>query len=211
MKPTNIYIAGPMTGLPDLNYPAFFAYEEALLERDATLVIHNPARNIPSTSNPTHADWMRMAYHQVLQADEVHFLPGWEDSKGARLERTMAESLGLRIVDVCDTIEVPRFIVIEVWIGGERCHGIYDVAARLWVDDIQPSPCDFVQVEAARRKVVREHWYKNNVPVKGEPVAEAAEVRPMTEVAEKIMRDHFRDPRHSYDPMPGGTPQITPF
>ena len=42
-----VYIAGPMTGLPDLNYPAFNAAEEALTA--AGHAVLNPARNGSST------------------------------------------------------------------------------------------------------------------------------------------------------------------
>ena len=92
---TAVCISGPMSGLTDFNYPAFFAYEETLTKQGYSVL--NPARNQPFKEDMTHADWMRLALHQVLQADEVHLLPGWEKSVGATLERKVAETLGLKI------------------------------------------------------------------------------------------------------------------
>ena len=42
-RPMRIYIAGPMTGLPDSNYPAFHAAEARLQALGHEP--HNPARN----------------------------------------------------------------------------------------------------------------------------------------------------------------------
>ena len=91
---TTVYVAGPMTGLPDHNYPAFHA-AEALLT-DAGYRVLNPARNgtIPGDAC---AACMRLGLRQVLEADAVALLPGWEASRGARLEREVALALGLPV------------------------------------------------------------------------------------------------------------------
>lgn len=92
-----LYIAGPMTGLPDFNYPAFFAAEEQL--KAAGYEVENPARNQPEGT----ASWlafMRMSLVQISKVDGIALLPGWQDSKGAALEVHIAEALGLRIWSV---------------------------------------------------------------------------------------------------------------
>lgn len=64
-----VYIAGPMSGLPEFNYPAFY---------DA-------------------AARMRHALRMVVESDGIALLPGWEDSRGARLERQVADAIGLDV------------------------------------------------------------------------------------------------------------------
>ena len=55
---TRVYIAGPMTGLPDFNYPAFNAAAAKL--RALGLEVLNPAENPPPPCG-TWTGYMRMA------------------------------------------------------------------------------------------------------------------------------------------------------
>ena len=90
-----VYIAGPMSGLPDFNYPAFNAAEETL--RAAGHHPINPARHGDDHRAPDWdwTDYMRRTIRDVTQADAIHLLPGWEKSRGAQLEATIAKALGL--------------------------------------------------------------------------------------------------------------------
>lgn len=91
---TAIYVAGPMTGLPDFNYPAFYAAAAKL--RAAGYDVENPAENKVEGT----ASWlayMRMSLVQIARVDGIALLPGWQDSRGARIEAKLAEDLGLRL------------------------------------------------------------------------------------------------------------------
>lgn len=90
---TPIYIAGPMTGLPDNNYPAFHRAAAAL--RAPGWVVTNPAENQPPNDAPTWQDWMDLCLPQVREAVMVVLLPGWDRSPGARAERAEADRLGI--------------------------------------------------------------------------------------------------------------------
>lgn len=59
-----IYLAGPMSGLPDLNYPAFHAAAAKL--RAMGHVVLNPAEN-PEPACGTWQGYMRMALAQLAQ------------------------------------------------------------------------------------------------------------------------------------------------
>lgn len=92
---TRTYIAGPMTGLPDLNFPAF--HREAAYFRAQGREVVNPAEINP---DPT-AGWqacMRADIRELVTCDEVVMLPGWENSKGASLEHHIAQALEMRVV-----------------------------------------------------------------------------------------------------------------
>lgn len=89
-----LYIAGPMSGLPDFNYPAFFKAAEQL--REAGYEVENPAENKPEGA----ASWlafMRMSLVQISRVDGIALLPGWRDSNGAKLEEHIASALGLQV------------------------------------------------------------------------------------------------------------------
>ena len=89
---TRLYLAGPMTGLAEFNYPAFHA--EAARLRALGYEVENPAENPPSADAPWHL-CMRAAIRQMTTCDHVATLPGWDKSQGASLEVYLANRLGI--------------------------------------------------------------------------------------------------------------------
>lgn len=87
-----VYIAGPMTGLPEFNFPEFFRAQAYLEVRGFDVL--NPARR-PAVDGESWASCLRKALRDVLDADAVALLPGWETSRGAVLEVNVAASLGM--------------------------------------------------------------------------------------------------------------------
>lgn len=98
MKRT-IYVAGPMTGLPDFNYPAFNAAAAQLRAMGHTVL--NPAEN-PVPACGTWQGYMRMALAQLVQCECIVLLPGWAESKGALIERKLAQVLQMEVVHFLD-------------------------------------------------------------------------------------------------------------
>lgn len=99
---TRWYIAGPMTGLPELNFPAFHTAARRLRELGFDVV--NPAE---INQDPC-ASWqqcMRDDIAQLVRCDGIALLPGWESSRGARLEHFIGAQLGLRVVPIHDLLE----------------------------------------------------------------------------------------------------------
>lgn len=89
-----IYISGPMTGIPDNNFPAFFAMEERI--RAAGDLPVNPAR---FPVQPTYDDTIRLDLEVIaMAADGAVFLRGWEHSKGANIEMDLIRSIGIPVM-----------------------------------------------------------------------------------------------------------------
>lgn len=90
-----VYVAGPMTGLPDHNYPAFAA-AQSRLEAEGYRV-RSPHR-IGKHECWAWEDYMRRAIAIMIRCDQVYMLQGWETSRGARLEYQIATALGMPIL-----------------------------------------------------------------------------------------------------------------
>jgi len=88
-----LYLSGPMSDLPESNYPAFNAAAAAL--RAAGHHVENPAENPRQES---WAAYMRQALTQMLTCDEVVVLPAWSQSSGAVWELSIAHGLGMAIM-----------------------------------------------------------------------------------------------------------------
>ena len=93
-----VYIAGPMTGIPDYNYPAFHALAADL--RSVGYEVVNPAENFGGDQSLPWQTYLREAIRRLVDCDAVAMLPGWEDSSGATLEHSIAFALGMTFLDV---------------------------------------------------------------------------------------------------------------
>ena len=90
-----IYLSGPMTGIPDWNFPAFNA--EAARLRALGYSVLSPAELNPDTSLPWH-ECLRADLKALLDCDTLALLEGWQGSKGAHLEMHVAHRVGIQIV-----------------------------------------------------------------------------------------------------------------
>lgn len=94
---TIVYLSGPMTGLPAFNRPAF---NQATADLEAFgLVVINPAR-IDLGPAGTWEAYMRHALRSLSECEAVVTLPGWEASRGAKLEVHIAHQLSMRVHDL---------------------------------------------------------------------------------------------------------------
>ncbi len=89
-----IYIAGPMTGIPEYNSPAFHKAAEQLLAEGHEPI--NPARH-GLIDGYEWSDYMRLALRDLADAEVVLMLPGWTGSRGARIEAAIAGHLGIPV------------------------------------------------------------------------------------------------------------------
>lgn len=91
---TLFYISGPMTGLPDHNYPTFLEVEDVLTGMYPDDGVLNPARHFGGDKTLTTEEYMAADLASVCVADVIVLLPGWEDSEGSRREVKVAKWTG---------------------------------------------------------------------------------------------------------------------
>jgi hypothetical protein len=114
-----IYVAGPMRGIPEFNFPAFNAVSATLKAMGHT--VFNPAEKdnerhgvdiskgnmagCEEVAAKEHGFNLREALGLDLawicaEADAIALLPGWRNSKGATAEHATAIALGLEVVEL---------------------------------------------------------------------------------------------------------------
>lgn len=102
-----IYLAGPMTGYPDFNFPEFNRVAQEF--RDAGWKVWNPAdkegETLSSESRKTgdHIKAQKDGFNfrevflwdvdKVIQSNAIFMLEGWENSPGARAEHAIAVAM----------------------------------------------------------------------------------------------------------------------
>lgn len=110
----NVYLAGPMRGIKDFNFPRFHAAAKRLREQGHT--VFNPAerdeerygKDISESPSGHLQDAAQKGFNLrealsadlawiCAEADAIAMLPGWMKSRGATAELATAKALGLHI------------------------------------------------------------------------------------------------------------------
>lgn len=107
-----VYLAGPMTGYPEWNFPAF--HDAARRLRAAGYQVTSPAEKDEADGfdpkTPMDGFDLRAALewdvNAVLDSDGVVLLPGWQDSPGAVIEVLAAESVVGAVVTLDQALEI---------------------------------------------------------------------------------------------------------
>ena len=92
MSSTILYLSGPMSGMPDDNYPAFHAAAKQL--REAGYLVVSPAESTIPRGSPWLSFMRKDISDMVTTCDAVATLPGHENSRGATVEIALAKGLG---------------------------------------------------------------------------------------------------------------------
>jgi len=114
-----VYLAGPMRGIPEFNFPAFHAAAKKLRgqgydvfspaekdnERHGVDISKGNAAGDEDVAAKQHGFSLRVALGEDLEwickhAEAIALLPGWQSSKGAAAELATARALGLRVIEL---------------------------------------------------------------------------------------------------------------
>ncbi|MBM6968667.1 DUF4406 domain-containing protein [Pseudoramibacter alactolyticus] len=100
MAEQRIYIAGKITGLPRAVYQHNFEVAEDRLKRKDYVVV-NPVKMIAGIGETvfTYDEIMRVCLAALKTCDAIYLTKGWEDSRGAKIEKAEALNHGLIILE----------------------------------------------------------------------------------------------------------------
>lgn len=97
-----VYIAGSISNGGTLGPEDIEANKRPFAARAAWLSAqgHEPLNPCDTKGDPewTWRDWMRAGLRMLLAAEAISLLPGWEQSRGARLEWEVARGLDYPVV-----------------------------------------------------------------------------------------------------------------
>lgn len=138
--PKTIYLAGPMQGIPEFNFPRFNAVA-ACLRRSGHTVFNPAEKDIDrhggvdiskgntagslAAAKTTHGFSLRQALGEDMaficyEANTIVLLPGWEKSNGAQAEHRTGVALqteGMELVylthEICSAMEVAAQVLAE--------------------------------------------------------------------------------------------------
>jgi hypothetical protein len=94
------YLAGPMTGIPEFNFPLFIQVCEYLRERELTILSPHEIDHGETDENRgslSYGAYMRAGLRLMLDCDGVIVLPGWKESQGVRVELALAKACEMEL------------------------------------------------------------------------------------------------------------------
>lgn len=190
-----VYIAGPMTGIPEWNFPAFNAAAAAW--RGAGWEVLNPAEAFDGDPSRPYRDYVEHDIALLRSCDAIAMLPGWDGAgaRGSVWEWGIArDMLGLYVLDAEGPIPPPDPAVFgepetalqeaQRLVYGDRAkaygHPIEDYTrtGRMWgailgLPDIDPRICCLMMAAVKISREVNAPKRDNRVDLAG--YAECAE------------------------------------
>ena len=117
LVPTTVYVAGPMAGQPDHNFPAFEAACHHLRRFEMTVL--SPHEHVPLVDleraielgmeyrgTPEYRSFLLRDLGMVAQAEVLVLLPDWEESLGVAAEVALARALGIQVLTIVEMLDL---------------------------------------------------------------------------------------------------------
>jgi nucleoside 2-deoxyribosyltransferase len=101
-----VYLAGPMRGYPEFNFPAFDAYRDALIKKGYEVIspadLDRKAGFDPSdvVTGELQREMITRDVQAICTCDALVLMPGWESSTGVKVEKALAEFLNLEVFKI---------------------------------------------------------------------------------------------------------------
>jgi hypothetical protein len=184
-----VYIAGPMTGLPDYNFPAFNQAAEAW--RAFGWDVLNPAESFDGRTDLPYREYVEHDLDLLETCDAIAMLPGWDGSnaRGSVWERAIARRwFKIPVYDATCPVAVehvatrtaPETILEEAQRlvhgnrGADYGHPIddYTRTGRMWgailgIGDIDPRVCCLMMAAMKVSREVNKHKRDNLTDLAG--------------------------------------------
>ena len=107
-----VYIAGPMRGYVEYNFPEFYRAEKLLQTQYPGCKVYNPARmdneagfdekasgaECHGVAEDNLRKWFPRDVEAIAKCDTIYLLEGWQSSTGATIEKQIAEMFGLTVM-----------------------------------------------------------------------------------------------------------------
>lgn len=108
------YLAGPMRGYPKYNFPRFAAAARFLRNRGLSIVSPHELdletgfdpEHDTAEAGPTLIGMLKRDMLAVLDSDGVIVLEGWQDSRGATTEVSLAIAAGLPVYTIAQATQL---------------------------------------------------------------------------------------------------------
>lgn len=106
-----IYLSGPMSGIPEYNAPAFAAY--AAKYRALGHEVVSPPELDADAGDLVYESCIKRDMRVLVDGgvEALYMLPGWQQSKGANLEKLLAEATGIPCYDAETGLPVQEYVV----------------------------------------------------------------------------------------------------
>ena len=109
----SIYIAGPMTGVYELNYPLFNLVAKTLREWGFEVVNPTELEHNEGPGSLSLDKYMVLDLPYVMACDVLVLLPDWEQSRGSNVELLVALSCGREVWELVQDDEDTAVFVVS--------------------------------------------------------------------------------------------------
>ena len=92
-----IYVSGPMSGVPEFNFPLFQHVAGTLRARGHVVVSPHEKGGEGETGDAAWDRYLRADIAAMMTCKQIVLLPGWPKSRGAKMELSIALGLGFEV------------------------------------------------------------------------------------------------------------------
>lgn len=100
MMSKKVYISGPISGYDHAERKEAFASAANRFRRQGYYVVNPMEIQLPKDAS--WSEYMRADIRAMMDCDIIYQLKGWQTSRGATIERNLAEELGMHVMQERD-------------------------------------------------------------------------------------------------------------
>lgn len=94
---TTYYISGPMSGIADLNFPAFERCAKLMRRRGGCVFSPHEKGGEGESGEKAWEKYLRADIEVMMKCNAIVLLDGWPKPRGAKLELSLALGLGFKV------------------------------------------------------------------------------------------------------------------